>query len=425
MSFLGVLGGIGSAVSNEAESRRQEQEQRKREEEMARKEKMDAFMKMFSLVDPEAKLQLLQTPDAQIAFGKNAGTVRDSFGRGIAQQQQAKMRGEGVAQLQQDIQSQVGAPDVPEGSAEMLYDAGKAGRGLDAIMNINRTIQNKQDARMSNRVNKVYDDAVASGNRAKMVSASGQLKTMGYDDKAKELMQIADTLPTDDAKLEKTDVGDVYVFTNPYTGEEVKRIAKNDGRGGSKKLGQVQEQKLDAIKTLDAQMNIANSLLGMDEVTSSIGPFSGTINRFKQNNPMLGSVTGRPPIAFSTFQSTLVNAADAFLRMRTGAAAQDQEIQRIMNQIVGDVTLDPETLRAMFKTFQQSLDIERQAIEGGRSEPVDITTALLELQQIASGQVPKTLAGAESVGNATNDAQLRLKEIEKRKQEIRAQLGGQ
>lgn len=96
-----------------------------------------------------------------------------------------------------------------------------------------------------------------------------------------------------------------------------------------------------------------------------------------------------------------------------------------MNQIVGDVTLDPETLRAMFKTFQQSLDIERQAIEGGRSEPVDITTALLELQQIASGQVPKTLAGAESVGNATNDAQLRLKEIEKRRQEIRAQLGGQ
>jgi len=238
-------------------------------------------------------------------------------------------------------------------------------------------------------------------------------------------MQIADTLPTDDAKLEKTDVGDAYVFTNPYTGEEVKRVAKNDGRGGSKKLGQVQEQKLDAIKTLDAQMNIANNLLGMDEVTSSIGPFSGTINRFKQNNPMLGSVTGRPPIAFSTFQSTLVNAADAFLRMRTGAAAQDQEIQRIMNQIVGDVTLDPETLRAMFKTFQQSLDIERQAIEGGRSEPVDITTALLELQQIASGQVPKTLAGAESVGNATNDAQLRLKEIEKRKQEIRAQLGGQ
>lgn len=412
-NLLSILAGAGNATSSYFDDREKEKEQQRLADERKRQERMNMLVRFMGQIDdPALKAQFMskaQSGDVMSAYGD---IVSQQAQKQKLAQQQAQQKERQSQQLDDFVTGNVGAntqisdesgrfsEQFTEQDARMLGAQAQQGNGLQALLDMRKGV----------------------GQRGQQSQQQAQQSQM-----SEAMNNIASAKDPDSLKSLRA----VYAQQFGENSQPVKiidqRIAQGfgdeSGAGGevdAPKVTANQQNQLDAINTFDAQSRILEGLLDNPDVASELGPFSGRINRSMQGG-FLDAFD--PPTEFTVTQGVLANMADAFLRSRTGAAAQDEEVQKVSRDIVGSVQLTAPQIKALTTTLRTMMQLEKEAIQNGEVNEQSLAVAALELANLFRNPPSAKKQGNKSPSSYDPQVQVNNEEIQ-RVQELRRR-GGQ
>jgi hypothetical protein len=389
MSLLGVLGGIGRNVSEFADERKQEQRQQLLDEERKRKERMDMLARFMGMIkDPQGQAELFRRSQQGEDIMGMLPSILDRQAQQQAQQQrQQEQQQRESSELDDFVTGATGAnisgtqdkftEQLTEEQARRLGRSGQTGQGLDTLIRMRNEVGQRGMAGQDAQKQQQEQDMIDKIASAKDIDALRSLRAVAKPQfgEGSRVLKMID---------ERMDAGFGMPEAPTATGGDPKRLA-------------TQQNQIDAINTFSAQSQVLEKLLQNPDVASELGPVQGRINRSMQGG-FLDIMD--PTTEFTVTQGVLANMADAFLRSRTGAAAQDEEVQKVSRDIVGSVSLTADQIRALTKTLRTMMQLEKTAIERGEATEQDLATAALELSSMFKN--PPSVLAPQQQGNTPN-----------------------
>jgi hypothetical protein len=390
MSLLGVLGGIGRNVSEFADERKQEQRQQLLDEERKRKERMDMLARFMGMIkDPQGQAELFRRSQQGEDIMGMLPSILDRQAQQQAQQQrQQEQQQRESSELDDFVTGATGAnisgtqdkftEQLTEEQARRLGRSGQTGQGLDTLIRMRNEVGQRGMAGQDAQKQQQEQDMIDKIASAKDIDALRSLRAVAkpqFGEGSRVLKMIDERMDAGFGMPEAPTGGDL-------TAEEQKR------------------QKLFTV--LDTDVNALLGVIDEPRVKDVLGT-SGTWNQFRQDNPTLSNaispVVGEIPRTFTAVQGVISGIAEKYLRLLTGAAAQDAEVIRIANRQVGNVRMSPETLKTLLMTFKNSLRTELDTLAGETLTPAQAELRLANLLDSINGS-------QEQQGNAPdNDIQ--------------------
>jgi len=391
LGVLDVLGSIGSGITTATQrnsltrtQRRQEEEARKRQLLAGLPQEVRMAVTEKSMTRPDSDFEAIISESIQEFKDKEQQTEISRINKAqrdaeILEEQSATdafiegTQGRSFAPITTILGEEPGRPVTKE-EATALATAGQQGQGLDVLT----------------QINKARRDAVR-------IAVDTKLQT-----EVRDIRKSAEKPSVDfDALIGRAKA--ILAFDVVQELEEMKEnraaLKGNDKDANGVKLGEVAQRRVNGANTFLSSQKLLIPLLEDENIAKMVGPAAGRWNRSKQGgagayfvaaDEFIGQYTGTDlvddvPPEFTQVQGLLVNMADAFLRMRTGAAANNDEVKRVSREIMGDISLTAPQIITMMKTLAVLSRTERDVILSGKElDAASIDLAESELRAVIS-----------------------------------------
>ena len=434
LGILNILGAIGNAGADQAIRNQAITSARQKKEEAERKRQEQEQQRLLTGLPPEVRVIATQKSidNPNVAFETNVSEAIKEFQNSTQAsaevQQQDDTRNtiiKGLQGIRQPRVSETGdinpyAGDfITEGEAQSVASARQAGGGRgtgDGLQNIIRQgggvdpgasqyWQSIADAPLpqssatSEAIEMITKQSIEHQNATILDKLSGDTQTL-FKEQANRLGGLTTVEKAEAAAIQYKLEGNPRLakIANDRA-DQLRKREGNDKDANGVKLGEVAQRRVNGANTFLSSQKLLIPLLEDENIAKMVGPAAGRWNRSKQGgagayfvaaDEFIGQYTGTDlvddvPPEFTQVQGLLVNMADAFLRMRTGAAANNDEVKRVSREIMGDISLTAPQIITMMKTLAVLSRTERDVILSGKElDAASIDLAASELRAVIS-----------------------------------------